>query len=281
MHGRQGGPPARGRRGGFVETVILFRWAGMGRAMSLIIGLLAGAFGGLLGIGGGVVMIPMMVGLLKVGQHRAHGTSLTALVFIGAGGAATYMLRGSVDLYASALLAATAVITAHIGARYANALLEWQLRRSFGAFLLFASCLMFLKPYLPHSMLVSGGWARALVLMSTGAATGFLSGMMGVGGGAVMVPVMVLFLGLDQYTAQGSSLLTMVPTGISGAWTHMRLGNVETRLLAGLVAGVLVGTYLGGSAAHLLPEGDLRTVFGLVLAWMGLRYIIKRKHVDG
>ena len=102
--------------------------------------------------------------------------------------------------------------------------------------------------------------------------TGFLSGMMGVGGGTIMVPAMVLLLGMPQHTAQGTSLLAMVPASLVGAHTHLRLGNVDRDLALGLVPGVLVGTFLGGELAHVLPEGALRLVFAAVLVWTGWRY---------
>jgi uncharacterized protein len=66
--------------------------------MSFIIGLTAGAFGGLVGLGGGALMIPMMVGFLKLTQHKAHGTSLVALVFTGLAGAVTYSFQNNVDV---------------------------------------------------------------------------------------------------------------------------------------------------------------------------------------
>ena len=241
--------------------------------MSFLIGLLAGMFGGLLGIGGGIVMIPLMVGFLKVTQHKAHGTSLAAMVFVGLVGAATYALQGSVDVLASALLAATAIVTAHAGARHASSLAEWKLKRSFGAFLVIVSGFLFLKPFLPRLVYFAGGWSKVVVLLLAGSVTGFLSGMMGVGGAVVMIPVMVLLVGLDQHTAQGSSLLTMVPAGIAGAWAHMRFGNLETNLLRGLIPGVFLGTYLGGSIAHFLPDGVLRSVFGVMLLWTAFRYL--------
>ena len=62
----------------------------IGGSMSFLIGLAAGVFGGLMGLGGGAVMIPMMVGWMKLTQHKAHGTSLVALVFTGMAGAAAY-----------------------------------------------------------------------------------------------------------------------------------------------------------------------------------------------
>ena len=103
--------------------------------MSFLIGLVAGLFGGLVGLGGGVIMIPLMVRFFKFSQHQAHGTSLMALVFTGLSGALTYYLNGSVDFLAAALLAASAIFTARFGALYAHALPEWQLKRAFGYFL--------------------------------------------------------------------------------------------------------------------------------------------------
>ena len=60
--------------------------------INLLIGLVAGMFGGLVGLGGGVIMIPLMVGVLKLTQHQAHGTSLVALVFTGIAGAINYSM---------------------------------------------------------------------------------------------------------------------------------------------------------------------------------------------
>lgn len=249
--------------------------------ISLLIGLAAGFFGGLVGLGGGVIMIPLMVSILKMGQHKAHGTSLVALVFTGISGAVTYALNGSVDILASVLLASTAIFTARAGAHFAHALPEWKLKRSFGGFLILVSLLLVLKPYLPHVSRHITGWLEILILLLTGIFTGFLSGMMGVGGGTIMVPSMVLLTGFTQYTAQGCSLLAMVPVGIVGAYTHWRLGNVSTIILPGLVPGILIGTYLGGSLAHILSEGVLRIIFSAVLMWTGIRYLRTPKPQTG
>lgn len=224
-------------------------------------------------MGGGVIMIPLMVGILKMDQHSAHGTSLVALVFTGLSGAVTYALNGSVDIIASVLLASTAIFTARTGARFANALPEWKLKRSFGGFLLLVTLLLLLKPYLNHLAEPVTGWSNILIMLMTGVFTGFLSGMMGVGGGTIMVPSMVLLAGFTQYAAQGSSLLAMVPTGGAGAFTHWRLGNVNAGILPGLIPGILIGTYIGGSFAHILPEGTLRLIFAAVLIWTGIRYL--------
>jgi uncharacterized membrane protein YfcA len=88
-----------------------------------------------------------------------------------------------------------------------------------------------------------------------------------------MVPGMVLFLGFSQHLAQGSSLLAMVPAGGVGAYTHWRLGNVVTRIVPGLILGIVAGTYLGGTLAHWLADASLRVIFAVVLIWLGIRDI--------
>jgi uncharacterized protein len=241
--------------------------------ISFVIGLVAGVFGGLVGLDGGLIMIPLMVGILKLGQHQAHGTSLVALVFTGMSGAISYALNGSINFTASICLAATAMLTARAGARYCHVLPEWKLKKYFGTFLIFCAILLILKPFIGISAATVPLYFQIVVFLITGAFTGFLSGMMGVGGGTIMVPAMVLLTGFNQHLAQGTSLLVMVPAGGVGAFAHWKMGNVATGILAGLVPGIIIGAYLGGHFAHFIPDTPLRLAFIAVIIFMGIRYI--------
>jgi uncharacterized membrane protein YfcA len=241
--------------------------------LGIAVGLAAGVFGGLVGLGGGVVMIPLMVRFAGLRQHQAHGTSLVALVFTGIAGAATYASRGSIDVAAAASLAVPAIATARLGARHAHDLPEWKLKRAFGAFLLFVTVLLLAKPHIAGASVPVLGLTKVALLAVTGAATGFVSGMMGVGGGSLMVPAMVLLTGFPQTLAQGSSLLAMIPAGCAGAHQHWQLGNVVRRLLPGLVPGVLAGAWLGSSLALRLTDGTLRLAFAAVVVYTGARYL--------
>jgi len=244
--------------------------------IAFLIGIAAGLFGGLIGVGGGAVMIPLLVRFFKFSQHQGHGTSLMALVFTGLAGAVTYGLKGSVNLGAAMLLAASAMVTARFGALYAHALPEWQLKRAFGVFLICMALLLLSKPYLAHLAFLPHnvtGWREVAALLAAGVVTGFFSGMMGIGGGSIMVVAMVLLAGFSQHTAQGSSLLAMVPAGGVGAYTHWRLGNVVSRVLPGLILGIVIGTYFGSSLALHLSEAHLRLVFAALLIWLGIRDI--------
>jgi uncharacterized membrane protein YfcA len=241
--------------------------------ISLAIGLTAGFFSGIFGIGGGLIMIPLMVGILKLGQHQAHGTSLVAIVFTGLSGAISYALNGSINLTAAIFLAATAMITARAGARYCNVLPEWKLKKYFGAFLILCAILLILKPFISKSTADIPLYFQIGVFLIAGAFTGFLSGMMGVGGGTIMVPAMVLLAGFSQHLAQGTSLLVMVPAGGVGAFTHWKLGNVAMGILAGLVPGIILGAYLGGYIVHFIPDTPLRLAFIAAIIFMGFRYV--------
>jgi uncharacterized protein len=241
--------------------------------VNFLIGIVAGVFGGLVGLGGGVLMIPLMVSMKKIGQHKAHGTSLVAVVFTGIIGAIIYVLHNALDVWAAILISVAALWPARYGAKYCCEVPELKLKRAFGVFLIIVSFFVLLKSYLPSLPYSDMNVWKTLILLIIGVATGFVSGVMGVGGGPIMISGMVLLAGFDQHTAQGSSLLAMVPLGAVGAFTHWRLGNVDTGLLKGLIPGIIIGTYAGGSYAHLLPELTLRVIFAAVLIWTGSRYV--------
>ena len=236
-------------------------------------GLLGGLFAGLGGVGGGIVMIPLMTVATGMSQHKAHGTSLVAIVFTGGVGAAVYFFHGAVDWRVSLVLAVSAIVTARFGALYAHSLSEKKLKRGFGAFLIFVAVIMLVKGYLLHMTFALAFGPKMAALLLTGVFAGFVSGMMGVGGGVIMVPPMVILAGMSQHMAQGTALLAMVPIGLSGALTHYKLGNVHLHVAGGLVAGAIIGGYLGGTVANILPETYLLLLFLLMTIWMGIRYL--------
>jgi uncharacterized membrane protein YfcA len=107
-----------------------------------------------------------------------------------------------------------------------------------------------------------------------GVIAGVISGALGVGGGIVMVPAMVLLMGMGQATAQGTSLVVILPTALSGAYTHYRHGLVLRRsiIMIGLV-GALAAAGGGYLALHLDAQ-VLRRVFGAYLLLVGLRFLL-------
>ena len=104
--------------------------------MAVAVGVAAGVLSGLLGVGGGIVMVPLLVAVVGLGQHEAHATSLAAIVPIAAVGAARFAAAGNVDPVLAALLAAGSLVGAPLGARLMARTHEDVLKLVFGALMI-------------------------------------------------------------------------------------------------------------------------------------------------
>ena len=113
--------------------------------LTIAIGLGAGFASGLFGVGGGVVIVPALVGFAGFDQHGAHGTSLAAIVPIASVGAATFALSGDVDLPIALLLAAGSLVGAQLGARIMMRSSERSLRVAFGALMVVSAIVMLVR----------------------------------------------------------------------------------------------------------------------------------------
>ena len=105
-----------------------------------------------------------------------------------------------------------------------------------------------------------------------GLAVGTLSGLMGVGGGILMVPLIMYIWKHDIKVAIGTSLATMIPTSLAGSLKHFSLGNVDVPLAACLAVGAILGTvFIGAPLANHLPSEKLKMIFGIFLMISGLQ----------
>jgi uncharacterized protein len=116
--------------------------------------------------------------------------------------------------------------------------------------------------------------AEAVVL---GLLAGLVAGLLGVGGGILFVPALMLFLGHSQIEAEATSLLAIVPVAAVGAWRQDRYGNVRWRSLRALLVGSLAGAPLGVVAANALPERALRSVFAAFLLFVSAQLVRKAR----
>ena len=111
----------------------------------------------------------------------------------------------------------------------------------------------------------------------TGLVIGGLSGVMGIGGGILLVPILVLGFGFGQQIAQGTSLAAIIPTAIVGAYTHDRAHNVDRAAAAWLSAGGIAGALLGALVAVRLPRELLVRLFGALLLYSAYRIWAERR----
>ncbi len=113
--------------------------------------------------------------------------------------------------------------------------------------------------------------ARDLLTVLAGLFVGVASGILGVGGGILLVPVMTIGFGLPQHLAQGTSLAAIIPTSVVGAVTHDRRGNVLRRAALCMAMGGVAGAAVGALIALRLPREWLARAFALMLLFAAYR----------
>jgi uncharacterized membrane protein YfcA len=112
-------------------------------------------------------------------------------------------------------------------------------------------------------------------LLLLGLAAGTCSGLVGIGGGVIVVPALVLWFGYTQQMAQGTTLaLLVLPVGLLGAWEYYRHGYVDLRVAGLLCLGFVFGSLFGAKLAVMLPTLVLKRIFGGTLLLLGLKMLI-------
>jgi uncharacterized membrane protein YfcA len=110
-----------------------------------------------------------------------------------------------------------------------------------------------------------------------GLVAGVLSGLLGIGGGIIIIPVLILLFGLSQHQAQGTTLAILVPPiGLLAAWAYYQQGYVDLKIAAFVCVGFFVGGYFGAKLATAMSTGVLQKVFGAALLLTAIYMIIRK-----
>ncbi len=127
-----------------------------------------------------------------------------------------------------------------------------------------------------------------LSYLGVGLVVGTISALLGIGGGVLLVPALVLIWACSMHTAIGTSLAVITVGSLAAATRHYMLGNVNIPLAAALAVGAVVGSFfIGAPLAEMIPEETLKKIFGIVLVMFGLRmiglfaYLAQMLHISG
>ncbi len=256
----------------------------------MLIGLLAGCLGAIVGLGGGVIMLPGLQLLAGFDLPQAIGTTLFAVIFTSVSAAQGHYRAGNVRLKSGGYAALGGLIGVSLGsyvfARYLSnsfAILEILL----GSFFLLTSYRMGKNTYMDIFGRRDDGAVDAnkreneplAALVALGVITGCLSGILGVGGGFIFTPGFMLIGGLSPQVAVGTTMLAMMPISLSGGLIKLYQGFVN--LPAGIVLGL--GTALGAQIGVLISSRMspvlLKAVFTILFAILAADYLIP--HIFG
>ena len=243
------------------------------RSIGLVvtIGIGAGFLSGMFGVGGGILVVPALVLLLKFDQRLANGTSLGAVLPISISSLVTYWSHDNVDWSMALWLAVGALGGALLGTRWIHVLPRRVLGYLFALMLVATAVRLFIPMSADGRDAITAVAAVALVLI--GLVTGTLAGLLGIGGGVVMVPAMVVFFSELNVVAKGTSVAVIIPTSIMGTWRNWKADNVDLRV-AGIVgvAGI-VSAIGGGIIADHMSQDLSNILFASLVLVVAMRMI--------
>ncbi len=236
-----------------------------------------GFVGGLFGIGGGIIAIPLLVLGFGLEQAMAQGTALVMMVPNLMMAWWRYSQRHPVPLKTAVQTGLLACATTALMAHFATRLAPGLMRVVFAVFLLLLALRMLIKPALSQPTEHPTRDPRYLPLV--GIVGGSSMGLLGVGGGLVATPLLTGWFGLRQTVAQSLSLALVAPSSLIALLTYSSAGQVDWSLGLGLAVGGLLTVSAGVAVAHRLPERRMRAAFAWMLlvtaVWLLLRPLLQ------
>lgn len=250
------------------------------------IGACAGIFAGLFGVGGGLIIVPMLTFLFTSqlpAQHIAHlalGTSLATIMFTSVSSLRTHHAHGAVNWNVVKTISAGIMMGTFAGSWVAAFLSTPFLKGFFVLFLYYVALQMLLgiRPT-PHREL-PGRWG----MFSAGSIIGGISSLVGIGGGSLSVPFLT-WCNVPLHSAIGTSAAIGLPIAVAGTFGYLTsglaanglpessLGFIYLPALAGISIASICTAPLGARLAHKLPVGKLKKLFALLLIVMGSKLL--------
>lgn len=233
-------------------------------------GVFSGILSGLLGIGGGFIIVSLLV-TLGYPPIQAVATSSLVIVLSSSTGSFYNWRSGYLDIRRVVYIAIPAIITAQLGVFFATKIADYVLLAIFSIFLITNIFLIQLRKRLVASNRQSNSFLNPVMSrIATGSIAGFLAGLLGVGGGAIMVPLQMLLLNEEIKTAVRTSLGVIVAATVSSCIVHATQGNVL--FIEGITLGVggMLGSQLGTRVLPKLSDSIVSRIFILFLASMAV-----------
>lgn len=253
----------------------------------LLLGLVAGFVAGLLGVGGGLIIVPILIWLFEaqgvaagIQPHLALGTSLASILFTSISSVRAHHLHDAVDWNVVRRVAPGIIMGTLLGAWLASFIPARPLKIFFVIFLFYAALQMALnfKPTPSRVLPGTGG------MLSAGGIIGAVSSWVGIGGGTLSVPFQV-WCNVPFHRAVGTSAAIGFPIALAGltgyvigGWNHADLpdhsiGFVSLPALAGIAVGSILTAPLGAKTAHALPVAKLKRIFAILLFVLAMRML--------
>ena len=238
------------------------------------VGVAAGTLGSMLGVGGGIIMGPVLV-FLGLAPAQVAGTSLFAVTSTSVSSTVAYSRQKRIDYNIAIKLAAAAIPGAVLGGFISAGIPKPAFLLYFGILLMAVGAYIIFKSSILKEMgrrNISMAQHAAVFAITFGA--GIISSLFGVGGGTIFVPVMLLIHRMTMHTAAPTSQLTLMITSFAGLFTHIALGHIDYVYAIALSAGAVVGAQMGAKWSKSIKSQLLQRVLGVVLISVAIKFVI-------
>jgi len=238
--------------------------------VAVLIGFVSGVLAGLFGVGGGIVMTPGIQVLLGAAPIVALATPLPVILPTAITGALTYRKAGEIDERAAMWMAVPGIAAAVVGAALTK-YIDTHLLLVVTAALLAYQAIGILRGRRAGARRPARE-ATPGVYAGVGLAAGLISGLLGIGGGLIMVPLLAGWLGMPLKRALGTSLLAIVVLVIPGTIVHAALGHIDWAIFLAVTVGAVPGAMIGARLALGARERTLRLAVGTFLLIIATAY---------
>lgn len=263
----------------------------------LFIGILTSLVGSIMGLGGGIILIPSLLYMNDISDafswvtpQTIVGISLVTMVFTGLSSTLSYLRAGRVDYKTGVLFLIGSIPGGALGSWINQFVHADSFQVYFGILMIIISILFFLKKENPKRSAARGnprglrtfeiyGTAYEYYVPVSGAiilslTIGTISGLFGIGGGSIMVPAMVLLFGVPIHIATATSMFMIFFVSLSGASTHIFLGHVVWEYALFFIPGAWIGGRLGAKINQKLSGKTLEWILRILLIGIGIEMIV-------
>lgn len=239
-----------------------------------LVALLVGTLIGCVGVGG-ILLIPALAFFSGLSTHMSMATALFSFIFTGVVGTWLYQRKGSIDWGITIPVCLGAVFFGYLGAMVASYTNAVHLNIALACIIIFAGIYTY-RPYTGKGLLAMEGQSagKRMILFAIGATVGFGSGLTGVGGPVLSVPMMVI-LGFAPLTAIATSQVIQIVAAVSGTIGNLEYGGIDFVTGAWVTAVELVGVAIGAYIAHCSGAKRLRTIVAVVCIVVGGFILLK------
>ena len=260
-------------------------------------GAVVGAYGTLVGVGGGFLIVPMLVLLFGFSPQGAIGTSLTVVFLNTLSGTFSYARLRRIDYLTGITFAVAALPGTIVGAYLSTYLTSTVFNLLFGLLLITLALFLFLRPEVTPKTIeetpevtLRDRVTRRIIVDARGERyvyafherdgillsffVGFLSSMLGIGGGIIYVPALVYLFSFPAHVATATSQFILALSTGTGALSHLALGHVQIQFALLLGLGVVVGAQIGAALSHRVHGRWLIRLLSFTLLFVGIRLVL-------